>query len=83
MDIEESGIKIRMLKTVRPDMFLGKPGTIAREGQEYKATSNRHGAICAICDNGEKLGVKPGEFELIEAPVLLIKIGRASCRERV
>jgi hypothetical protein len=62
-------IRIRMSKTVRRDWpCLGKPGTIAIVGKEYPASSNQYGAISAICDNGEKLGVKPGEFEFIEAP---------------
>lgn len=59
-------MKIRMLETVRPDMFLGKPGTILRVNETYEATQNKHGAVCGICDNGEKLGVKPNEFEVVE-----------------
>jgi len=30
--------------------------------------ANQHGAISSLCDNGEWLGVKPGEFELLDAP---------------
>ncbi len=53
-------IKIRMKQNVRPDFPLGivgllgeKPGTILRAGMEYQATSNKNGAICGVCDNGE------------------------------
>jgi hypothetical protein len=35
---------------------------------EYVAYTNPHGAISGLCDNGERLGVAPGEFEFIEAP---------------
>jgi hypothetical protein len=69
-------IKIRMLKTVRSDlpyMIAVKPGTILCEGKEYAGTSNPHGAISGICDNGEALGVRPGEFEFIEAPEWILE----------
>jgi len=73
-------IKIRMLQNVRPDFFLGlisaKPGTILRSGMEYEATTNKNGAICGICENGEALGVKPGEFEFVEAPEWLLNVHR-------
>lgn len=62
-------IRIRMTRTVRPDIpFLAKPGTILRDGMEYPAMTNRNGAISGLCDNGEDLGVRPGEFEFVEAP---------------
>ena len=67
-----------MIKNVRPDfpfgVVSGKPGTILRSGMEYSAISNPHGAICGICENGEHLGVKPGEFEFIDAPEWILKI---------
>lgn len=62
-------MKIRILETVRPDiLFIAKPGTILRCGEEYEATSNKNGAICGVCENGEKLGVRPNEFEFVELP---------------
>ena len=71
-------IRIRMKHDVRPDLiFLAKPGTILRAGMEYNATANKNGAISGICENGEALGVKPGEFEFIEAPEWVLKIWRA------
>jgi hypothetical protein len=63
-----SEIRVRMSKTVRPDIPLGPPGTIALVGEVYEAESNPQGAISVVCKNGEKLGVKPGEFEFIDAP---------------
>lgn len=60
-------MKIRMLCTVRADLFfLAKPGTILISGKVYEAVSNRYGAISGICENGELLGVKPGEFEIVK-----------------
>ncbi len=71
-------IRIRMKQNVRPDLLFGKihgkPGTILRAGMEYPAISNKHGAISGICDNGEKLGVKPGEFNFVEAPKWVLDI---------
>lgn len=65
-------MKIRMLMTVRPDFPLNivcaKPGTILRVNELYEATSNKNGAITAICENGERLGVKPCEFEFVTLP---------------
>lgn len=82
-------IKIRMLQNVRPDFPLGiigllgeKPGTILRASMEYQAMSNKNGAISGLCENGEYLGVKPGEFEFIVAPEWVLDIwkGRKECR---
>ena len=64
-------MKIRMLMTVRPDFpfhIISPPGTILRVGEIYDAESNKNGAITAICANGEKLGVKPCEFEFESCP---------------
>jgi hypothetical protein len=41
---------------------------------EYQAISNKNGAISGLCENGEYLGVKPGEFEFVEAPEWVLKI---------
>lgn len=63
-------IRIRMLKTVRPDLPFLQPDakTILVVGEIYNAVANRNGAVSGVCDNGQCLGVKPGEFEFIEAP---------------
>lgn len=62
-------IRIRMLTDVLPDLFfLATPGTLLRVGSEYEATANVHGAVSGICSNGKQLGVRPGEFEFVEAP---------------
>ena len=61
-------MKIKMKKTVRPDFPFNalKPDAILVAGQTYEATQNKYGAVCGICENGEQLGVKPGEFEVVE-----------------
>ena len=63
-------MKIKMLETVRPDFPFLLSGvsfdTILICGEEYEATQNKYGAVCGICENGQKLGVKPGEFEIVE-----------------
>ena len=59
--------KIKATMTIRPDMpFLAKAGTIVHQGQEYYVWVNKHGAISAILGNGEQLGLKPDECEVIE-----------------
>lgn len=61
-------MKIKMLCTVRPDFtFLAKPGIVLRAGKVYEAVTNPLGAVSGICENGELLGVKPGEFLRMEA----------------
>ncbi len=70
-----STISIRMLKTVVPDFpFAVNARTRLLANTLYGATSNSLGAVCGICDNGELLGVKPGEFEFVEAPEWLLSI---------
>lgn len=63
-------MKIKMLETVRPDFPFLLTGvsldTILICGEEYEATQNKYGAVCGICENGQKLGVKTGEFEFVE-----------------
>jgi hypothetical protein len=54
---------IRMLRTVWPDMPRSRVGP-AESGKEYPAWTNSQGAVCAIFPDGERLGVKPHEFEV-------------------
>lgn len=73
------GLRIKMLKTVCVDYFFGAVtktpvDTFLLEGHEYAATANCNAAIAGICDNGQILGVKPGEFEFIEAPEWVLAI---------
>lgn len=56
---------IRMLRTVRADWPFAASEPV-KEGHEYPAWTNRYGAVCATFPNGERLGVKPAEFEIVE-----------------
>ena len=59
--------KIKMLTTVYPHWPPAiKPGTMLEMGQVYDCWVNIHGAVSGWCDNGEKLGVTPGEFDVVE-----------------
>lgn len=60
--------KIKMACTVRPDLeWLCKTrGTVAVMDGVYECWVNMHGAVSAICRNGEKLGIKPAEFDVVE-----------------
>lgn len=55
-----------MACTVRPDVPFAKPDTIALVNHIYECWVNSYGAVSAICTNGERLGLKPYEFDVIE-----------------
>lgn len=61
-------IRIKMTHTIRGEHPLSPPGTILRAGYEYPAKTNKNGAVSGLCNNGEYLGVKPGEFQILEGP---------------
>jgi hypothetical protein len=67
-------IRVKMLRHVFGCGFVCPPGTVAKGGMEYEGSSNQNGAISAILPNGEKLGLKPGEFEFLEAPEWVLRI---------
>ena len=68
-------MRIKMVQDVRSDLpFLSTPGTILRFGKIYDASANNHGAVCGKCENGEMLGVRPGEFEFVSLPKWLYDI---------
>ena len=59
--------KVRMACTVHPDFaFLAPPGTVAIRNQIYECWVNSYGAVSAICANGQRLGLKPAEFDVVE-----------------
>jgi len=62
-------MKIKMVKDVRSDIpYLSTRRTELRAGKIYEATANKNGAVSGICDKGELIGVRPGEFEFVELP---------------
>lgn len=62
---EQVPLKIRMIKTVKSDLPF-KVNATATEKSEYYCWVNSYGTISAILPDGEELGVKPDEFEVIE-----------------
>ena len=62
--------KIKMAMTLYPDrvcgISCGKPGTMLELDQVYDCWVNMNGAVSGLCANGELLGVKPGEFDVVE-----------------
>lgn len=61
---------IRMLRDITPDAIcaIADPmrNTRAEKGLEYQAWTNSYGAVCAVFPDGQKIGVKPHEFEVVE-----------------
>lgn len=63
---------VRMLCNVRSDLpaiaFINddRGFPFAAAGRIYPCTVNSHGAVAAILPNGQELGVKPDEFEVME-----------------
>ena len=61
-------MKIRMLQTVIPEFWflMPLPTPILEVGKIYDAVTNAHAAVTVICRDGIRIGVKPGEFEVVE-----------------
>lgn len=62
-------LKIKMACTVKsglPIFIQPKQDMVAYKDQEYFVWCNSHGAMSAILPNGEKLGIKTSECEIIE-----------------
>lgn len=63
--------RVRMTQTSRSDLpafLLDRPEDelIAEAGKEYPVWVNSHGAVAAYLPCGEQLGLRPGEFEVVE-----------------
>lgn len=66
--------KVRMLRTVTADpmpcigfAFLkGRMPPVAMIDQVLPCWTNKYGAVAVVLPDGEKLGVKPHEFEVAE-----------------
>lgn len=62
-------LKVRMNTTVTSDLPMFFPDAadlLCVQGNEYHCWVNSYGAVSAILPNGKQLGLKPGEFEVIE-----------------
>lgn len=61
--------KVKMLKTVTADhseFFDINPAPLAPAGAVLSSWTNSHGAIAVVLNDGIHLGIKPGEFEIVE-----------------
>lgn len=59
--------RVEMLSTVRTDLpFVTKKNLIAHEGQVYDVKMNVFGAVFIDYPDGSYLGLKPGEFDVVE-----------------
>lgn len=61
-------LKVRLAKRVVPDFYLPNhpTGTECEKDGEYYVWVNSYGAVSAILPNGQKLGLIPSEFDVIE-----------------
>ena len=65
-------LKVKLAKTVKADLIhlaplLGiKKNTVALKDNEYYVWVNSYGAVSAILENGEHLGLIPSEFDITE-----------------
>lgn len=65
-------LKVRVAKTVHPDLmeFASilkiKNDTVCLKDNEYFVWVNSYGAVLAILENGEMLGLLPSEFDVTE-----------------
>lgn len=62
--------RVRVLQTIRSDIPFGR--TMIAEPGVYECERTQLGAVCILVD-GQRLGVKPGEFEEIETDRLRMK----------
>lgn len=60
-------LKVRMTTTVRTDFIVHNEqlSVKAEERKEYFVWVNSYGAVSAIMQDGQRLGLKPGEFEVV------------------
>jgi hypothetical protein len=65
-------LKVKLAKTVKPDLMEFAPilgitkDTIALKDNEYYVWVNSYGAVSAILENGEHLGLLHSEFDVTE-----------------
>ena len=62
-------LKVKMAKEVHSDLseFIKVPnGTVCLNNNEYFVWVNSYGAVSAILENGQKLGLYPSEFVVTE-----------------
>ncbi len=63
-------VTVKILNRVQGEIPLEKNNASAEPGV-YPGVMNGHGAVCVRCKDGQLLGVKPGEFELIPEDLVM------------
>ena len=64
--MKKEDAKIRILRNVWSEIPFG-PKLSVRRGEIHAACSNPLGAVCVRFDDGQMLGVRPDEFEWLDA----------------
>ncbi|HRH44030.1 MAG TPA: hypothetical protein PKY82_20535 [Pyrinomonadaceae bacterium] len=59
-------LKVKLATTVYPDVPFVPSDTVAQKDCEYYVWVNSYGAVSAILPNGETLGLRPSEFNVVE-----------------
>lgn len=59
---------VRVTRRVYSDVpkFYWKPPSVLLRGSIVECWVNKHGAVSGRCTNGQLLGLKPDEFEVVE-----------------
>jgi hypothetical protein len=62
---------VRLTRTVTTDIlpglgFISSNPKVAVNSETFPAWTNSYGAVAAVFPDGETLGLKPGEFEVVE-----------------
>lgn len=77
-------MRIKMRCDIIPDIpHNAKSGTILQKDREYAAKTDDLGTVYGICENGETLHVRPGEFTFLEAPAWVLHDWFLAHREAV
>lgn len=60
--------KVRPTRNVYSDFawLRSEAAPVAYHGRDYEAWTNSYGAVSAVVEDGQKLGLRPDEFEVIE-----------------
>lgn len=63
---ERQPYKVKMLKTITSDIPYMVLEETAEKGEIYEVYTNSNGAMSVYLPSGDKLGIKPGEFEIVK-----------------
>lgn len=64
-EVNVADLRIVARHWVESDPFPGAPHVEVGPNRELAVTLNPHGAVCAITEDGTRLGIKPREFDFV------------------